>query len=95
MIYKGKIPLTVVAVLILVLVMVNILLSVGNQSLRAEVNERQQFIAQSIQLEGVHREIITALAAVALKTNDGQLKNLLASVGISFDANPAPARSAK
>lgn len=95
MIYKGKILLTVLAVLILVLVLVNILLSFGNQSLRAEVNERQQFIAQSIQLEGLHREIVTALVTVALKSNDDQLKNLLASQGLSFSANPGPAPGAK
>jgi hypothetical protein len=95
MVYKGKLPLTVLAALMLVLVLVNIVLSLGNQSLRAEVNERQQFIAQSIQLEGLHREIITALATVALKTNDEQLKSLLASQGISFNPSPAPARGGK
>ena len=95
MVYKGKLPLTVLAVLMLVLVLVNIVLSLGNQSLRVEVNERQQFIAQSMQLEGLHREIITALATVALKTNDEPLKSLLASQGISFSPNPAPGRGGK
>ena len=52
MVYKGKTILTALAALMLVLVLVNILLSFGNQSLRAEVGERQQFITQSIQLEG-------------------------------------------
>ena len=89
MVYQGKVPLTVLAALILVLVLVDILLGLGNQSLRVEVSERQQFVAQSMQLEGLHREIITTLATVALKTNDEKLKSLLASQGISFD--PAPA----
>ena len=89
MVYKGKTILTALAVLMLVLVVVNILLSLGNQSLRAEVSERQQFITQSIQLESLHREIVTVLATVALKTNDQQLKSLLASQGISFDPTPA------
>lgn len=89
MVYQGKVPLTVLAALILVLVLVDILLGLGNQSLRVEVSERQQFVAQSMQLEGLHREIITTLATVALKTNDEKLKALLASQGISFD--PAPA----
>ena len=95
MVYKGKIPLTVLAVLVLVLVLVNILMSLGNQSLRAEVSERQQFLAQGMQLEGLHREIITVLATVALKTNNDQLKSLLASQGINFGQPPAPAGSAK
>ena len=38
MIYKGKRVLTALAALLLVLVLVNILMSLGNQSLRVEVN---------------------------------------------------------
>lgn len=95
MVYKGKGILTALAVTMLVLVLVNILLSLGNQSLRVEVNERQQFLAQSMQLEGLHREIITVLATVALKTNNDQLKSLLASQGINFGQPLPPAGSAK
>ena len=95
MVYKGKHVLTGLAVLMLVLVLVNILMSLGNQSVRAEVNERQQFLAQSMQLEGLHREIITVLATVALKTNNDQLKSLLASQGINFGQPPPPAGSTK
>ena len=96
MVDKGKRVLTGLALLMLVLVLVNILMSLGNQSLRAEVNQRQQFLAQSMQLEGLHREIITVLATVALKTNNDQLKSLLASQGINFgQPPPPPAGSAK
>ena len=96
MVDKGKRVLTGLAVLMLVLVLVNILMSLGNQSLRAEVNQRQQFLAQSMQLEGLHREIVTVLATVALKTNNDQLKSLLASQGINFgQPPPPPAGSAK
>jgi hypothetical protein len=95
MVYKGKGILAALGVLMIVLVLVNILLSLGNQSLRAEVNERQQFLTQSIQLEGLHREIITVLATVALKTNNDQLKSLLASQGINFGQPPPPAGGAK
>ena len=70
--------------LTLVLVLVNVLLSLGNQFLRLEVNERQQFITQSIQLEELQREIVAALASVAVKSNDRQLKDLLASMGINL-----------
>ena len=95
MAYKGKGVLTGLAVLMLLLVLVNILISLGNQSLRLEVNERQQFLAQSMQLEGLHREIITVLATVALKTNNDQLKSLLASQGINLGQSPPPAAGAK
>ena len=87
--------LTPLAGLILLLVLVNLLLSLGNQFLRLQVTERQQFITQSIQLEGLHREIVTALASVAVKNNDEQLKSLLASQGISIVGNPRAAGGAK
>lgn len=95
MVYKTKGVLTGLAVLLLLLVLVNILISLGNQSLRMEVNERQQFLAQSMQLEGLHREIITVLATVALKTNNDPLKNLLASQGINLGQPPPPTAGAK
>ena len=87
--------LTSLAALLLFFVLVNVLLSLGNESLRQQVNERQQFITQSIQLEGLHREIVAALASSAVKNNDEQLKSLLASQGISFLANPRATSAAK
>ena len=87
--------LTPLAGLILLLVLINLLLSLGNQFLRLQVTERQQFITQSIQLEGLHREIVTALASVAVKNNDEQIKNLLASQGISIVGNTRAAGGAK
>ena len=87
--------LTPLAGLILILVLVNVLLSLGNQSLRLDVTERRQFITQSVQLEDLHREIVAALASIAVKDNDEQLKSLLASQGISFVGNPKAAGSAK
>jgi hypothetical protein len=92
---KGRRILTALGIVLLVLVLVDILLSLGNQSLRAEVNERQQFLTQSIQLEGLHREIVTVLATVALKTNNDPLKSLLASQGINLGQPPPPAGGAK
>jgi hypothetical protein len=86
--------LTPLAGLILLLALVNVLLSLGNQFLRVDVNERQQFITQSIQLEELNREIVTALASVAVKSNDRQLKELLASMGINL-VDPRAAGKAK
>jgi predicted Holliday junction resolvase-like endonuclease len=80
--------------LILLLVIVNILIGMGNQSIQTEVAERQQDIAQTIQLETLNRQLITVLANMALKTNDERLKKLLAETGINLDAAPegAPAK---
>jgi predicted Holliday junction resolvase-like endonuclease len=94
---KGKIILTGLAVLVLLLVIVNILLMAGNQSLQLSVNERQQYIAETIQLETLNRQVIGVLAEMALKTNDGELKKLLAGVGIDLSPTPpqAPAPKSK
>ena len=75
--------LTVLAALMLILVLVNVVLSLGNQSLRIGAGERQQIISQSMQLEALNREILTTLVTVAMRTNDEQLKSLLASQGIT------------
>jgi predicted Holliday junction resolvase-like endonuclease len=88
---KTKILLTAWSALILVLVVVNILIALGNQSIQAEVAERQQEIAQTIQLETLNRQLITVLANMAIKTNDEQLKKLLADTGINLDAAPETA----
>lgn len=92
---KGKIVLTGLAVLVLLLVIANILLMAGNQSLQLSVNERQQYIAETIQLEALNRQVIGVLAEMALKTNDGQLKELLAGVGINLSPAPAQPPGAK
>jgi hypothetical protein len=86
---------TPLAGLLLLLVLMNVLLSLGNHSLRVDVNERQQFITQSIQLEGLHREIVTVLASVAVKDNNEQLKTLLASQGIDLVDDPKAAGEAR
>jgi hypothetical protein len=87
--------LTPLAVLMLLLVLVNVLLSLGNQNLRLEVTERQQFITQSIQLEALNREIIGVLAGIAIQNNDDQLKSLLASQGISLGGGAEPRAGSK
>jgi predicted Holliday junction resolvase-like endonuclease len=92
---KGKIILTGLAVLVLLLVIVNILLMAGNQSLQLSVNERQQYIAETIQLEALNRQVIGVLAEMALKTNDGQLKELLAGVGVNLSPSPSQPPVAK
>jgi hypothetical protein len=90
-----KIIQTTLSVLILLLVLVNIVLGLGNQSIQAEIGERQQMIAQTIPLENLNRQVITVLANLALKTNDEQLKKLLAEGGIDLGGPESPAPPAK
>jgi len=83
---RSKLILTILSALILVLVLVNIFVALGNQSIQAEVSERQQIIAQTIQLESLNRQLINVLANLALKTNDEQLKKVLAASGIDLSS---------
>ena len=84
---KTKMFMTAWSVLVLILVLVNILIGLGNQSVQAEVTERQQEIAQTIQLEALNRQLVTVLASMAVKTNDAQLKKLLADSGVNVGDN--------
>jgi len=69
----------------LVLVVAYIFLIQDNRSIQAEVNRRQQFINQSIQLGRVKEALVRALAATA--NTDERLRDLLAQNGITI--NPA------
>jgi rRNA-processing protein FCF1 len=91
---KSTLILTILSGVMFVLVLVNIVLSLGNQSIQLEVTERQQFISQSMQLAALSQQVIGVLASMAVKTNDQQLKNLLASSGVNLGEAPeAPAGS--
>lgn len=85
---RFKILLTTLSALALVLVLVNIFISIGNQSIQSEVSERQQIIAQTMQLEALNRQLINVLANLALKTNDEPLMGVLAAAGINLQAGP-------
>jgi hypothetical protein len=78
----------------LILVFVNMFLLVGNQSLQRTVAERQQLIMRAILMQAPAREVITALANLAVKSEDEQLKQLLANHGITVTVSPAPAARA-
>lgn len=92
---KSKIILTGLSVLVLLLVLVNIFIGIGNQSLQAEVSERQQLISQTMQLEALNRQVINVLANLALKTNDQALMGVLAAAGINLQAPPEAKPPAK
>jgi len=75
----------------LILVVAYIVLVQDDHTMQAEVNQRQQFINQSIQLGRVDEALIKALAANAGK--DDKLRELLARNGISINATTgAPER---
>ena len=78
----------------LVLVVVYIVLIQDNRSIQAEVNQRQQFINQSIQLGRINDTLVRAVAAAAVDSKNDKLRDLLAQNG--FTINPktgAPERT--
>ena len=92
---KKRLVSTIFSCLLLLLVLVNILLSFGNQSLQSEVSERQQEIAHGMQLEALQRQVVTVLAEMAVKTNDAQLKELLSAGGFAVGPKPEPDKGGK
>ena len=69
----------------LILVVVYIVLIQDNRSVQSEVNQRQQFINQSIQLGRISDALIRALATTAVSNNDDKLRDLLAQNGITIN----------
>ena len=77
--------------LLLVLVIANILLTLGNADRQREVNNRQAVIQQTQQVDlPLYREIVQALADLA-RRGDGQLTYMLAAQGIQLNAPQAQA----
>ena len=91
----GRLIQIILSSLVLLLVLVNILLMMGNQSVQTEVGDRQQYIAQAIQLENLSRQMVGAMANMALKSNDEALKKLLMANGIDLDATGGTAPRSK
>ena len=84
---------TVLSGLTLVLVVAYICLVQDNRAVQAEVNRRQQFINQSIQLGRINEVLIRALAAAAANGKDDKLRELLAQNGITINAAGEPEQS--
>ena len=85
----------------LILVAAYIVVIQDNRSIQAEVNQRQQFINQSIPLGRFSDMLIRALAAAAADGKDDKLRELLAKNGITInpktgapEREPAPAAGA-
>lgn len=73
------------------LAVTNALLFTQNRGVQAELAARQQFLQQTVALEGLYRDIVKALAELAVKNNDSQLLQMLAAQGINVSVNPTPA----
>lgn len=88
---------TVLAAASFAAMLTTITLGYNNGLARADVTQRQQFVQQSVQLEGLYREIIRALAELGARNNDGDVKAMLQKHGITYNVNPpaSPAASVR
>ena len=83
--------LTLLGLLALAAAGTSIGLTQHNAGLRRAMAEQQQYVQQSVQLEGLYREMVRALAELSARSNDESLRGLLQRHGISYNVNPSSA----
>jgi hypothetical protein len=85
------------AAVTLVLVITNMVLFSRNRAQQQEINNRQLYIQQTAQLEGLYQQMIRAVAELSARNNDAALGAVLTRQGITFNVTPtepqAPADS--
>lgn len=79
--------LTALGAAALLLVLANALLFTQNRNAQGTLGQRQQFIQQTVPLEGLYRDIAKSLAEMAVKGNDRQVLDMLATQGLSVTVN--------
>lgn len=71
----------------ILLALLNAVLITANQATQAELQQKQGFLQQTGQLEGIYTGIATSLAQLALKDNDRAVIDMLNSLGLKVSAN--------
>lgn len=76
----------------LTMVFVNGLLFTLNRDAQSALQQRQQFIQQTVPVEALYREIVKSLAEMAVKDKDKPLLDMLAAQGLTItpSASTAP-----
>ncbi len=78
---------TVVALLVAVTAGYAIMLAGQNRMASADLTLRMQNVQRAVQLEPLYRDIVKALADLSVRNQDKALSDLLASQGITVNAN--------
>lgn len=76
--------LATLAALALAAAAIGIGLSQHNAGLRRDIGQQQLYVQQSVQLEGLYRELARALAELSARHQDEPLRALLQRHGISY-----------
>ena len=87
--------LTASGVIAVLLVLANSTLFVLNRQSQDALSQRQQFIQQTVPLEGLYRDIVKALAELGVKANDPKLLGVLSAQGLSVKVNGAASKPAE
>ena len=82
------------AAMALALIAGNAMLQQQNQAMQGEINQRQLFINQSVQLGRVYEALLRDLATAAVNDKDDKLRHLLTQAGFTLTVNPAPTPAA-
>jgi hypothetical protein len=69
----------------LILVVVYLFVTQQNRAVQAKINERQQFINQSVQFGHINEMLVRIMATVAVNDKDDKLRELLARNGITIN----------
>jgi len=85
---------TVVALVVAIAAGYDMVLFGQNRATQADLAQRGQYIQQSLQLEGLYREIVRALADLSVRNQDKALGDLLGTQGIMVNAAPPAAPAA-
>jgi hypothetical protein len=87
--------LTALGAAALLLVLFNSVLFTLNRDAQGELNKQQQFIQQTLPLEGLYRDIVKALAEMAVKGNDRKVLDMLAAQGLNVSVQKPTATPAE
>ena len=78
---------TIVALLVALAAGYNMMLFGQNRIAQADLARRAQYVQQSVQLEGLYRDIVKALADLSVRNQDKALGDLLTAQGITVNAS--------
>lgn len=76
-----------IGIAVLALVITNIKLFVDNRESQSQIAANQQLVNQGVRLSRLNNELIKALAQASAQTGDTQIRDLLATQGVTFTIN--------
>ena len=87
---RWQLAVTLIAALGVVFELTNMVLFERNRSLQEDVSARAQYIQQTVQLEGLHRELVNAIANLSVRNKDDALRTILTQQGITINMGQSP-----